>query len=176
MRAVKAICFVILVAAVPVQLHAAKDDTKPSVIGTWTLDASRSADKTPNAKQRTTSGVHVGVAGMPLPVPEEGQSPVLGTPRDPDVIQAQELSIDEIEGLVHLRFANREVELTPGEKQGVKTKWTGDRLSTTYETTRRTVSQDYKLTAPNELTVVVKIDPKDQGATTHTRVFTRKTE
>jgi hypothetical protein len=77
---------------------------------------------------------------------------------------------------VHLRFAGREVELTPGEKQGVKTKWTGDRLNTTYWTTRRTVSQEYKLTAPNELTVVVKIDPKDQGATTHTRVFTRKTQ
>jgi hypothetical protein len=176
MRALTGIALVTLAAAFGLNAHAANDNDKPSMVGTWTLDASRSADKTPSAKQRATTGVHVGVAGMPVPGPQEGQSPVLGTPRDPDVIQAQEFSIDEIEGLVHLRFASREVELTPGEKQGVKTKWAGDRLNTTYWTTRRTVSQDYKLTAPNELTVVVKIDPKDQGATTHTRVFTRKTQ
>ena len=150
--------------------------TKASMVGNWTLDPARSIDKVPTAGKRTSTGVHVGVYGMPVPTPGGGQGPALGTPRDPDVMQAGEFSIDEIDGVVHLRFAGREVELTPGEIQGVKTKWSGARLSTSYQTTRRTVSQDYRLTRPDELTVVVKIDPKDEKSRTYTRVFTRKSD
>lgn len=147
---------------------------KPSIVGSWTIDPTRSVDTIPKAGKRTSTGVQVGVYGMPVPVPGGAQAPALGTPRDPDVIQAAEFSIEEIDGGVHLRFASRELELTQGDKQGVKTKWRGDRLTTSYQTTRRTVSQDYRLTGPNELTVVVKIDPKDEKARTYTRVFTRK--
>ena len=150
--------------------------TKPSMVGSWTLDPARSIDKIPSAGKRSSTGVHVGVYGMPVPTPGGAQGPSLGTPRDPDVMQAGEFSIDEIDGVVHLRFVGREVELTPGEIQGVKTKWSGDRLSTSYQTTRRTVSQDYRLTGADELTVVVKIDPKDEKARTYTRIFTRKSD
>ena len=149
--------------------------TKASMVGTWILDPAKSIDKSPTAKQRTSSGVQVGVSGVPLPMPQT-ESPVVGTPRDPDVIKAQELTIDEIDGAVHLRFPSREVELKPGNEKGVKTQWKGDKLTTSYQTMHRTVSQEYKLTGPNELTVVIRLDPKDQGATTHTRVFTRKVD
>ena len=166
-----AIAFFVAVAAP----FASGAKAKESIVGAWTLDPSKSVDKTPSAKQRTSSGVHIGVAGVPLPMPQ-ADAPTVGTPRDPDVIKAAEFAIDEIDGSVHLRFPSREIELKPGEEKGVRTEWKGNKLYTSYQTMHRTVSQEYKLTKPDELTVVIKLDPKDQGATTHTRVFMRKQE
>jgi len=147
-------------------------DAKPDLRGSWVLDAARSEDKVPKAGKSNT-GVSVGISGVPVPRP--GSSPVgAGSPRDPEVLRAQRFGIDLVDAVVFLRFADGDdLELEPGDVQGQRTKWTGKRLTTSYKTTRRTVSQDYRLTAPDELTVVVKIDPKDERARTYTRVFVR---
>ena len=84
------------------------------------------------------------------------------------------MSIQEIDDVVLVNYgASASAEFVPGKHRGRTTRWTHKKLSQTYSTLSRRVSQTYQLERDGDLLVTVKIDPKEGRSRVYKRVFDR---
>ncbi len=150
--------------------------------GHWTLDADRTAAVQPkNQRNNSNTGsmmphATVAVGGVALPMPGSAALPsVGGTPRDPRVLQTSTLTIEPAgdDRLTLAYDGGKQETLKRGDDQGLVSDWGRQRLSSSYETTSRKVSQVYQLERDGSLLVTVQLDPDQGPAVVDKRVFVR---
>jgi hypothetical protein len=122
------------------------------------------------------SGPMVVVGGMPIPAPgsTEVQPGLGGASPDPMVMRCSELTITPAGDTLALEFPGVGSDrLRRGDDQGVRSRWNERKLTTSYRTTTRKVSQTWELDGADHLLVTVKINPDNGRTQTHKRVFDR---
>jgi hypothetical protein len=170
-----------LLGALLTALPAAADAAASRIAGHWLLDRELTRAEQPDGPEQREllnrlpqAGVSVG--GVPLPMPGRGGLPqALGSPRNPSVLETTTLTIEPLsDERIRLAYdGGQSEELERGDDQGLVTRWSANKLTTRYETTRRKVSQQYELRRDGRLLVTVRLNP-DRGPTVvHKRVFER---
>jgi hypothetical protein len=154
----------------------AGEKPKPDLTGIWVLNADASQER---VKKKTGGGfgglrTSVSVGGFPLP--GGGQAPVSSGAKlkDPDVLFCQELEISVVDDVVVVSYLGLgEDQMKPGKHQGKKVRWTGSKLSEHYETSSRKVDKKFRLTAPDQMKVTVKLNPRQGSTREYIKIFDR---
>ena len=155
----------------------AGEKPKPDLTGMWVLNADASQEL---VRKKTGGGLgglrtSVSVGGVGFPTPGGGQSASSGAKlKDPDVLFCQELEISVVDDVVVVSYLGLgEDQMKPGKHQGKKVRWTGSKLSEHYETSSRKVDKKFQLTAPDEMKVTVKLNPRQGSTREYIKVFDR---
>jgi hypothetical protein len=156
----------------------AGEKPKPDLTGMWVLNADASQEL---VKKKTGGGVgglssSISVGGIGIPLPGGGQAPASSGAKlkDPDVLFCQELEISVVDDVVVVSYLGLgEDQMKPGKHQGKKVRWTGSKLSEHYETSSRKVDKKFQLTAPDEMKVTVKLNPRQGSTREYIKVFDR---
>jgi len=149
--------------------------------GHWRLNEALTRELQPPQKGSTSSTSGFGqpmvvVGGMPVPLPgtSSPQAGIGGPSPDPMVMRTVELSVTSAGEELLLDFAGVGRErLRRGNVQGLKSRWNERKLTTSYETTTRKVSQTWEVDRNGRLLVTVKLNPDHGKTQTHKRVFDR---
>jgi hypothetical protein len=151
------------------------------ILGQWRLDDAATADVQPVEGARGDGGLEgfrlptISINGIPVPGGSESVSTTAGSAPDPDVLRTSQMTIETLGDGVRLTYTGVGGEtLHPGRHQGITTRWKGDVLKSSYETTSRRVTQRFELQDDDSLLVTVKLDPTRGQAVTHKRVFRRE--
>jgi hypothetical protein len=103
--------------------------------------------------------------------PKEGSE---GRVRDPDVLYCKIMSLENIGGIIRVSYGTlSSSEFVPGRHRGRVTRWTGKKLTQSYETTTRKVTQTYQLQKNDNLLVTVKIKSRQAPTRVYKRIFDR---
>jgi len=152
-----------------------------TLAGRWRINDALTREHAPpeRGSTSTSSGMPrpvIAVGGMPIPVPGASapQPGLGGSSPDPMVMRCTELTVTPAGEELQLEFHGAGSDrLRRGRHQGVNSRWNERKLTTSYETTTRKVSQTWEVDRDGRLLVTVKLNP-DQGKTqTHKRVFDR---
>ena len=148
--------------------------------GTWRYDPAQSVTEAPRQGGRSIFGnmkPTVVIQGIPVPLPGSGaetDDETSRSPKNPDVLFCQTMTIEEDEGSKRITYDRLGVrEFVPGRHRGRTTRLTTKRLVESYKTTSRSVSQEYQLENSNRLVVTVVINPKGDKKTVYKRIFYR---
>jgi len=154
---------------------------KPSLSGHWILDVDESKRIQP--KQKTggflsgiTSGTTVSVGGIPLPRSSStAKQDSTGSPKDPDVVFCKAMTITPGQDLIRIDYSELGAKsFHKGKVRGRSTNFSRSRLSTSYESTSRKVSQKYVLESADKLVVTVTFKPKSGTRRVVKKVFNRQ--
>ena len=156
----------------------AGEQPKPDLTGMWVLNADASQEL---VKKRTGGGfgglhssVSVGGIGFPLPGGGQAEASSGAKLKDPDVLFCQELQISVVDEVVVVSYLGLgEEQMKPGKHQGKKVRWTGSKLSEHYETSSRKVDKKFQLTAPDQMKVTVKLNPRQGSTREYIKIFDR---
>ncbi len=149
--------------------------------GRWQLNEALTRELQPPQKGPTSTSSGMGppriyVGGMPVPVPgTSGPQPGIGgAAPDPMVMRCTEVTVSPAGDELLLEFQGMGSErLKRGNVQGMKSRWNEGKLTTSYETTTREVSQTWEVDREGRLLVTVKLNPDHGKTQTHKRAFDR---
>jgi hypothetical protein len=118
---------------------------------------------------------HFSIAGIPLPTGTSQPAPETnGSPKNPDILQTQEVIIQEVDDWMMFTFTGVGKEkLKKGKYRGTKTRWSDNKLTSSYESTSRKVSMVYEIRKDGRLMVSVKLNPRKGSTRQFKRVFDR---
>lgn len=147
--------------------------------GNWVLNEELTKEEQPDGPRQRgggfgSSGAHVSVGGVPLPGTGGNNLPsVPGSAPDPDVLRVNEMTIEPVgDDELRLVYAGAGSEtLERGDDQGLVSHWGERELDTRYETTSRTVSQNFEVRGDGRLLVTVRLNPNNGPTVIHKRVF-----
>jgi hypothetical protein len=175
-----------LVAAVWVALAAGLGSAPPVeaagpptwLLGRWQLDNELTHEAQPEGRERGSfSGLGrptVTIGGLPVPGTGGGASAAGEPGPDPDVLRCAELEVATVGDELLFTFVGEGSEqLEAGNDQGRKTRWNRSRLTSSYETTSRKVTQIYEKRRDGALLVTVKLNPNQGPTVIEKRVFVR---
>ena len=152
-----------------------------SLNGKWRYDPAQSVTEAPRQGGRSIFGnmkPTIIVQGIPVPLPgsnDEDDSQSRSTPKNPDVLFCQSMTIEDDDDRKRITFDRLGVrEYVPGKHRGRTTRLSPNRLVESYKTTSRSVSEAYVLEAENRLVVTVTINPKGDKKTVYKRIFYRE--
>lgn len=154
----------------------------PRIIGSWVLNAERSAAVQPEhlesrdwlAGGRLSTSVNVG--GIPIPTGGNNQSPqASGQPaKDPDILRCKRMHIEAAGDDLRMTYEEVGSDLfRKGKYRGVTTRWNKKRLNSYYHTTTRKVTHELALQSDDSLLVTVTIKAKGSRKRTYKQVFER---
>ncbi len=149
--------------------------------GHWVVSPELTREAQPDGPQQKNGmfeklpNATISVGGMPIPGTGSAALPsVPGNARDPRVLRASTLDIEELQDSLRIDFGESGSEtLKRGNDQGLISRWSRRKLTTRYETSSRKVSQSYEVRRDGTLLVTVKLNPRDSAAVVHRRVFQR---
>ena len=170
----------VLLFAMGIAWGAARADAS-DLSGHWVVSPELTREAQPDGPQQKSGmfeklpNATISVGGMPIPGTGSAALPSApGTARDPRVLRAGSLTIEELDDSLHLNFGESGSEtLKRGNDQGLVSRWSRRKLTTRYETSSRKVSQSYEVRRDGTLLVTVKLNPRDSAAVVHRRVFQR---
>lgn len=171
-RATLAISLFCLAFAIPA---VAEDD--PAFVGQWVLNAELSEEKQPKKKSGGGSGFRpsVSIGGIYVPVPGGGDSGG-GTPiKTPDAVYAKQITIARLDAkTVVVKYHKLGVDTyVAGNVQGTKTRWSDDKLTSSYKATSASVNESFEVEDDGRLHITIKVNPKSGSTRTFKRVFER---
>jgi hypothetical protein len=149
--------------------------------GRWRINdaLTRAAQPESKGSTSTSSGLPtpvIAVGGMPVPMPgsTEAQPGLGGASPDPMVMRCPEVTVTPAGDTLQLEFHGLGSDrLRRGNDQGVSSRWNQRKLTTSYRTTTRKVSQTWEVGRDDRLVVTVKLNPDHGKTQTHKRVFDR---
>ena len=154
------------------------------LIGTWTIDVAQTEAIQPEQPQEKNwfknqnIRTSVSVAGMPLPNPRTKVAPISShAPKDPDILRCKELKIEPNGDGLRFTYVDVGSEMRKqGSYRGAKIRWNKKKLTESYKSTERKVTQTYEIKDNNQLLVTVKINPYKGATRTYKQVFNRKAQ
>ena len=154
---------------------------KPGLEGSWVLDVEASKKLQPKKSERSilssvSTSTSVSVGGIPLPKSGSGTYPESKRKgKDPDVLFCKGMTITAAEDAVRIDYDGLGAKTFHiGNVKGRKTRYSGKRMTTSYESTSRRVSQTYTIENPDKLIVTVKMKPNSGSKRVVKKVFQRK--
>jgi hypothetical protein len=150
-----------------------------SLVGNWRLNNPLTSKVQTAAQTHRSDGLgnvqpSITVGGIPIPTGSSQDEYGTASARDPKVLRCAELGIEEADADIVVRYHGEGSErLTPGNVQGTRTRWTGRKLTSSYQTTSRQVSKTFELREDGRMLVTVKLNPKQGATAVHKRVFDR---
>jgi hypothetical protein len=171
---------VVCLSAASAAASAAATPAEPDILGSWRLDDAATAEVQPvdGARGGGLEGFRaptISINGIPLPGAGSPEPTTAGSAPDPDVLRCSRLVIEPQGDRIRLTYTGVGAEtLEPGRHQGITTRWKGNLLTSSYETTSRRVTQRFELQGDDSLLVTVKLDPRRGQAVTHKRMFHRE--
>ena len=152
--------------------------------GKWVLNQELTEAAQPKNREKKGLGnvsirpvISVGGYGFPipgLPGSKSGTPPVKGAAKNPNVLYADTIDIQVIDGNIVLDFNEvGTTELKPGKDHGTRTRWTGRKLTSKYQSTSRKVSQEYAMKGDELLVVTVRIKPGGSSKKVYKKIFQR---
>lgn len=151
------------------------------LLGQWVLNNELTKTAQPEGKE-TRDGFDsfgrptITIGGIPLPGTGGGMSgPVSSAPtRDPSILRCSEFSVEAVGNELLVTYVGIGSEkVKAGNDQGRKTKWNRSKLTSSYETTTRKVTQTYQLGKDGRVTVTVSLNPNQGSTVIDKRVFER---
>ncbi len=153
-----------------------------ALVGTWLIDVEKTEAIQPEQPQEKNwfknqnIQTSVSVAGMPLPNPRTKVAPISShAAKDPDILRCKELRIEPNGNGLRFTYVDVGSELRKqGAYRGAKIRWNKTKLTESYKSTERKVTQTYEIKDNNQLWVTVKINPYKGATRTYKQVFNRK--
>jgi hypothetical protein len=155
---------------------------KPSRLeGTWLLNQALTAEAQPELRTRSSwfdklPKPTISVGGLPLPRAGKETPPVpSGSATDPKVLRTSRLAIAAAGDALRLDFEATDGQasetLVRGNQQGLVSRWNATRLTSSYETLSRKVTQTFEVRKDGRLLVTVRLAPNGGSALVYKRVF-----
>jgi hypothetical protein len=155
---------------------------KPSRLeGQWLLNQALTAEAQPEIRARggrldNLPRPTISVGGLPLPRAENEAPPIpSGSAADPKVLRSSALTIAATGDAMRLEYdatgGKASETLVRGNQQGLVSRWNATRMTSSYETLSRKVTQTFEVRKDGRLLVTVRLDPNDGRALVYKRVF-----
>ena len=151
--------------------------------GAWVLDEEESKRIQPAPAKdsifsRIRGSTNVSVGGIPVPKSSTAQSTeTRGKANDPDVLFCKGMNIIATSESVRIDYDGLGAKtFYIGKVRGRKTAYSAKRLTTSYESTSRKVSQKYVMDGPNKVIVTVTLKPNSGKKRVIKKAFNRKAE
>lgn len=151
----------------------------PDLTGQWVYNPVKSDEARPKKKNSSIFGKvkpSISIGGWPIPMPGNDPSKEASNQRvhDPDVLYCKNMSIKKVDGIIRATYGTlSSSEFVPGRHRGRVTRWTGKKLTQSYTTTTRKVTQTYQLQKNGDLLVSVTIKPRHASKRVYNRIFDR---
>ena len=176
-RLTASLLLTVLAVLLPLQLRAGE----MALLGTWTVNIERTQEVQPNnanvrwwegLEGNFSTGVYVG--GVPVPVgggaKPEGDA---GIP-NPEMLRCQSFSVERNEqGLLLTYHGVGEEKIRSGAYRGLHSAWSGNKLTSDYESTTRKVKRTLEVQRDGSLLMSVIINPRKGKTRRFKRVFER---
>ena len=167
----------LLWAALPILAWAGENP----LLGTWTVNVERTQAVQPdNSNARWWEGLQgnmsasVSVGGVPVPVGGGPRPEGDGGIPNPEMLRCQTLSIESSsEGLLLTYHGVGAETLRPGAYRGMRSRWSGGKLSSNYESISRKVKRALEVQKDGRLLMSVTINPRKGKTRRFKRVFDR---
>jgi hypothetical protein len=147
--------------------------------GHWLLNQALTVEAQPEIRTRSSRLDNlprptVSVGGLPLPRAEVPPVPP-GSAADPKVLRSSALTIAATDDALRLDFDATDGKvselLVRGNQQGLVSRWNATRLTSSYETLSRKVTQTFEVRKDGRLLVTVRLAPNGGRALVYKRVF-----
>lgn len=150
-----------------------------ALVGAWRLNVERTEAVQPDNSSsswweglggRVSTSVTVG--GVPVPVGGPGREAQVASPATPKMLRCQSFTVERLDDGLLLTYAGvGSEELRPGAYRGMRSSWSGRKLTSNYESTTRRVKRTLEVGKDGRLLMSVTINPRRGKTRRFKRVF-----